>query len=225
MDTAEAVAHRISVRSFTNQPVSQHTVRALLTAASRAPSGGNLQPWFVHVLSGNALERLKALMRKTVVESEAEEQREYEIYPDRLWTPLRERRREAGAQRYAALGAADKDASAQRDMVLRNVGFFGAPVGLFFCIDRRVGPPQWADLGMFMQTFMLLAVNEGLDTCPQEVWSLWPQTLRAFLKIDDTRMLFAGMSLGYRESPHPLNGIRTERAPVEEFSSFEGFES
>src|SRR3546814_1412090 len=56
-----------------------------------------------------------------------------------------------------------------------NLRCFGAPVALFFCLDRRVGPRQWADLGMFVQTLMLAAVSRGLATCPQAVWASWPE--------------------------------------------------
>ena len=222
MDVQEAVASRVSVRGFRADPVDEAILRALLSEASRAPSGGNLQPWRVHVLVGAPLAELKALMRETVENGPAQTP-EYRVYPAELDAQYRKRRRDAGAQRYAALGAEEKDPAALRDMTLRNVAFFGAPVGLFFCVDRRFGPPQWSDIGMYMQTLMLLAVGRGLDTCAQEVWSNWPRTLHDFLQLDDTQMVFAGMSLGYRDAANPLNAIRTERAPLAGFAQLRGF--
>jgi nitroreductase len=104
----------------------------------------------------------------------------------------------------------------------RNFDFFGAPVGLFFFLDRRMGPPQWSDLGMYMQTVMLLAVEAGLDSCAQEIWAHWPKLVAAFFGVPDTQMLFAGMSLGYRDPDHPINGLRTKRAPLHAFAHFHG---
>lgn len=222
MHIDHAVARRASVRAFLPTPVPEQTLRALLAEAAQAPSGGNLQPWRVHVLVG---EPLAALQRQVVaaIEEGPPQTPEYAVYPEGLWEPYRQRRRAAGAERFAALGVADKDPVAQREMLLRNAGFFGAPVGLFFCLDRRFGAPQWSDLGMYMQTLMLLAVGRGLDTCPQEVWSNWPETLQRCLGLADGQMVFAGMSLGWRDPQHPLNAFRTERAPLDSFTTWHGF--
>jgi nitroreductase len=193
-----------------------------LDKARRAPSGGNLQPWKVYVLGGSTLEEFKSIVAEKL-KAGVTETPEYNVYPPNLWEPLRKRRRETGAIRYAALGVGDKDVEGQRKLVEENYRFFGAPVGLFFCLDRRCGPPQWSDLGMLMQTVMLLAVEKGLDTCPQEIWSNWPQTVGAFLKLPEDHMLFAGMSMGYRDADHVLAKLRTTRVALEEFAEFRGF--
>ena len=106
----------------------------------------------------------------------------------------------------------------------RNFDFFGAPVGLFFTLDRRMGAPQWCDLGMYMQTLMLLAVEAGLDTCAQEAWSVWPRTVGEALGLDADHMLFAGMALGRRDPAHPLAELRTARDPFETFAEMRGFD-
>jgi nitroreductase len=222
MNVSEAVDRRMSVRAFRPDPVPGDVVRELLEAAKRAPSGGNLQPWRVYALSGAPLAEFRALIAAKLSARETETP-EYDVYPHNLWEPLRTRRRAAGAQRYAALGVNDKDTAALKELGERNYRFFGAPVGLFFCLDRRVGPPQWSDVGMYMQTFMLLAVERGLDTCPQESWSNWPKSVAAFLNLPEELMLFAGMSLGYRDPDHPLNGYRTVREDFEAFADMRGF--
>jgi nitroreductase len=223
MDVSEAVARRSSVRAFKSDPVSGELVRELLDAARRAPSGGNLQPWCVYALAGTALAEFKARIAAKISAGVLGEQPEYAVYPPDLWEPFRRRRRETGAQRYAAIGVGDKDKAGQRDLLIRNFEFFGAPVGLFFCLDRRLGPPQWSDVGMYMQTLMLLAVERGLDTCPQEVWANWPGVIADYLQLPAEQMLFAGMSLGYRDERHPLNNIRTPREPLEAFAQLRGF--
>ncbi len=222
MTVTEAIEARRAIRAFTDQPLSGAIVRDLLEKASRTPSGGNLQPWVVHALTGPPLERLKAAVLDKLERCERETG-DYAIYPPDLWEPYRGRRREAGAQRYRALGIG-READGMAVLERMNFAFFGAPVGLFFCIERRMGPPQWADLGMYMQSFMLLAIEAGLATCPQEIWSTWPQTVAAALALPPEQMIFAGMSLGHADLASPMNGYRTVQAPLESFTTLHGFD-
>jgi nitroreductase len=223
MNVTEALRHRMSVRAFKPDPVSGSVVREILETASRSPSGGNLQPWRVYALAGKPLDEFRAIIAAKLAAGESEAP-EYDVYPPNLWDPFRRRRRETGSHRYAALGVDDKDKAALKELGDRNYRFFGAPVGLFFCLDRKLGNPQWSDMGMYMLSVMLLAAERGLDTCPQESWSNWPVSVRAFLDLPDDLMLFAGMSLGYRDPDHPLNNIRTAREPFEVFAEMRGFD-
>lgn len=220
MTVSEAVERRMSVRAFTDRPVAEAMVRGILDRARRSPSAGNLQPWHVHVVGGERLVALKRLIAGKFAGDPKGEALEFASYPSPLWEPLRTRRAAAGRLRYDAFGFADKDGRGLAELSRRNFDFFGAPVGLFFYLDARFGPPQWADLGMFLQSVMLLAVEEGLDTCPQQVWGSWNATLRDFLAVPDGRTLFCGMSLGYRDASHPCIATRTERAAMSEFASF-----
>ena len=221
MDVAEAVDKRISVRAFKPDPVPAGTVKAILQAAHRAPSGGNLQPWRVYALAGEPLAALKtAAVEKMAYGGEAPE---YDVYPQNLWDPLRTRRYECGEDLYATLGIPREDKPSRLRQLAKNAEFFGAPVGLFFTLDRKVGPPQWADVGMFMQTIMLLAVEHGLDTCAQEFWARLPQTVGAALNLPEHEMLFSGMALGHRDDAHAINTLRTRRDPFEAFATMTGF--
>ena len=85
-----------------------------------------------------------------------------------------------------------------------------------------MGPPQWSDLGMYMQTVMLLARQHGLHSCAQEAWSVWYPTIEQFLEMPAELMVFAGMSLGYRDETAPINSLRTDRAPLSEVATFRG---
>lgn len=219
MDVAAAAARRISVRAFTPDPVPEALIRDLLEKAARAPSGGNLQPWKVYVLTG---EPLKAMIEKARTRV-GQERMEYDIYPKDLWSPLRDRRFQCGEDMYGVLGIPREDKPARLRWFSRNVELFGAPVGLFFAIDRRCGPPQWSDLGMFMQTFMLLAVEAGLDTCAQEFWATLPETVGEAVGMDADHMLFSGMALGYRDETAAINTLRTRRESVEDFAVLKGF--
>ena len=221
MDVSEAVARRISVRAFKPDPVPAEVVRELLEAAHRAPSGGNLQPWRVHALTGEPLAALKAAAAAALM-SGADEA-EYEVYPSNLWDPFRTRRYQNGEDLYASIGIPREDKGARLRQLARNAELFGAPVGLFFTLDRKLGPPQWADVGMYMQTVMLLAVERGLDTCAQEFWARVAKTVGAALDLPQHHMLFSGMALGWRNEDAPINGWRSGRDPFEVFAELRGF--
>ena len=221
MNVTEAVGKRISVRAFKPDPVAGAVVREILEIAQRAPSGGNLQPWRVHAVAGAPLAELKAKAQATL--AAGLEKPEYEVYPADLWDPFRTRRFVCGEDLYASIGIPREDKPARLRQMARNVELFGAPVGLFFTLDRKLGCPQWADVGMFMQTVMLLATERGLDTCAQEFWARLPKTVGDFLELPDDQMLFCGMALGYRDESAPINNWRTRRDPFEAFADMRGF--
>lgn len=220
MNVSDAVAARVSVRAFKPDPVPAALLRELIEAAHRAPSGGNLQPWRVHAIAGAPLETLKA----SVAANLGGEEPEYAVYPENLWDPFRTRRFECGEDLYATLGIPRDDKPARLRQLIKNAQFFGAPVGLFFSLDRKLGPPQWADVGMYMQTLMLLAVERGLASCAQEFWARYPKTVGAFLGLPDDHMLFSGMALGYADETAPINSLRTRRDPFEVWAEMRGFD-
>ena len=223
MNVTDALASRMSCRAFLPTPVPEATVRAILDAARQSPSGGNLQPWRVYALAGAPLAEFVALIRSRLPTHARGEGSEYDIYPTGLWEPYRSRRFKCGEDLYATIGVARDDKLGRLRQFARNFEFFGAPVGLFFCLDRRMGPPQWSDVGMYMQSVMLLARAHGLHTCAQEAWSAWHRSVGEFLGLPPELMLFSGMALGYRDESAPINRLRTDRAPLEEVAELRGF--
>ncbi|QQX88030.1 nitroreductase [Cupriavidus necator] len=222
MNVSQAVASRKSVRGFQPRAVAPDTIRRVLDAAARAPSGGNLQPWHIHVVGGEALEGLRAIMRERIAQAPAGEEREYDIYPRELVSPYRDRRFQVGEALYHYLGIPREDKARRLAQFANNFTFFGAPLALFCTVDRRMGPPQWSDLGMYLQTVMLLLREEGLDSCAQECWAMYPQTIGKFLSLPAERMLFTGMAIGYEDPEAPANQLRAVRAPLDEFTEFMG---
>lgn len=218
MDVRDAVAARRSIRGFRDQPVDLALVRRLAEAAARAPSGGNVQPWHIAIVGGGALTRFKALMQERLA-SGATEAPAYAIYPPALHSPYRERRFAVGEAMYAHIGIARSDRAARLAWFANNFNFFGAPAALFCTVDRAMGPPQWSDLGMYLQTLMLLLVEEGLASCPQECWALYPETVTGFLGTPPGHMLFCGMAIGYEDESVAANALRTERADPAEWLS------
>jgi len=219
----QSVLARRSVRAFLDRPVDRGTIAGILDAARFAPSGGNLQPWHVDVLAGEALAGLKARVRESFAAHPAGEGTEFPVYPPALGEPWRSRRHASGEQLYAARGIARGDRPARLAQFAKNFDLFGAPIGLFFSIPRHFGPPQWAHLGMFIQTIMLLAEERGLATCAQEAWALAHTSVGDCLGLAEDRLFYCGMALGYADEAHPINGWRTGREPVESFATFAGF--
>jgi nitroreductase len=225
MNVTQALQSRLSVRDFLPTPVSGDVIRRVLTTASRSPSGGNVQPWQIDVVAGERLDALKALMQRRLAEvasGDHSEQPEYDIYPKELVSPYRDYRFALGEAMYAQLGIPREDKAGRLRWFARNFAFFGAPMALFCTVDRRMGPPQWSDMGMFLQSVMLLLREEGLDSCAQECWAVYPKTICNFLGTPPERMLFTGMAIGHRNPEHPVNSLASSRAPLEAFAQFHG---
>jgi nitroreductase len=224
MDVREAIASRYSCRAFLPTPVSQTIVRDILAAAARAPSGGNVQPWLVHAIAGAKLEALKAQLRpRFAAELPRGEGAEYQVYPPDLKEPYYTRRARVGSQLYESIGIPRADRPARYRQFSRNYLFYDAPVGLFVTTDRIMGPPQWSDLGGFIQSIMLLARGYGLHSIAQEAWTSWHKTVSAFINLPPEHILFCGIALGHADEAAAINRWRSEREPVEAFATFEGF--
>ncbi len=216
MNVTDAVMKRKSTRDFLPDPVDDAVIRELLEKASRAPSGGNVQPWKIWVVNGASM----TAFRQHMAGEPASRSMEYDVYPPSLWDPYRTYRFELGEQMYASIGVGRDDKPGRLKQFARNMDFFGAPASIFCFIDRKMGPPQWSDLGMFLQTFMLLAEEAGLQTCPQEAWASAHEQVRSFTKAPDELMLFCGVGVGKANTDHPINSLVSERASVDEFAVF-----
>lgn len=206
------------MRGFTDEPVSHVVLERVLAAAAWAPSGSNLQPWHIYVVTGEPLAQMKKLATERVAAGDPWDEREYVMYPPALKSPYGERRSRFGRERYSALGIEREDWDARARAAIANWDCFGAPAALFCYVDRDMGLPQWSDLGMYLQTVMLLLRAEGLHSCPQMAWSQVRKSVAAVLTPPDDLMLFCGMSIGHQDPSETY--IRTGRAPLEETVTF-----
>lgn len=216
MKVSDAVAQRKSIREFLDTPISSELVKSLLIKASRAASGGNLQPWKIYVLNGKSMDDFLIFQQAW----DEPEQPAYDIYPPKLKEPYRTSRFELGEQMYSLLGIPREDKDARIAQVMKNFEFFGAPCAFFCFVDRQMGPPQWSDLGMFLQTFMLLAQEAGLDTCAQEAWSMKHDSVSKFLQSGDEDILFCGMCIGKKNENAVVNALNSERRPLDTWATF-----
>jgi nitroreductase len=213
---------RRSVRAFLPTPVPRETILEILDVASRAPSGTNIQPWQVIVVTGARKEALSKEIVETALDPvrDAEHAQEYAYYPDKWIAPYIDRRRKVGYELYGLLGIAKGEKERMARQFARNYDFFGAPVGLFFTIDRVMGQGSWLDYGMFLQNVMIAAKSRGLDTCPQAAFCKYHRIIANRLGIPDDRMLVCGMALGYEDESKIENALRTERESARSFTRF-----
>lgn len=218
----DVVTTRRAVRAFRDQPVAQELVRDVLETAGCAPSGSNIQPWNVFVLTGEALQEALQSIEGRLYAGEMETP-EFPTYPEPLGEPYRQRRASCGERMYNALGIPREDKSARIAQVMRNYQFFGAPVGIIITMDCSMGESQALDIGIFAQTLMLVASERGLDTCPQVSWTLWPRAVKAAMGIPASEKIMVGISLGYGEPDNPVNHLKHPRAALEDFVQFKGF--
>lgn len=218
----EAIRSRRSIRAYLPTPVPQATVADILSVASRAPSGSNIQPWQTYVLTGEALKSLTSRLLEAFNDPAQRlmHQEEYAYYP-REWTePYQARRRKVGWDLYGLLGIGRADKDRMQGQHARNFCFFDAPVGLIFTIDRHLEQGSWLDYGMFLQSVMVAARARGLDTCPQAAFATFHQVIAEALRLPETRMVVCGMALGYADPSAIENQLVTERAPLDEWAHF-----
>ncbi len=217
----EAVLSRRSIRDFADRPVDLETLQRVLDKARWSPSGCNFQPWEATVLTG---EPLRALQEK-IANSPRQEPEEYVLTPPDLPQEYRDRLSALGAQMYGSMNVARGDTDKRRNVVQQNAYSFGAPVLLLVHIPRMMGLPQWSDVGMWLQTVMLLLKEEGLDTCPQEFMMMWGRIIKDHIGIaDEDQILFCGLAIGYQNVDAPINHFERERAPLERQVRFIGFQ-
>lgn len=211
----DAVASRRSIRRFLRTPVADAVVYEILKAASRAPSGQNMQPWLVHFVSGETRDRLS---REVIAAAQAgERSEEYDYFPRQIREPYLSRRRKVGFDLYALYGVGRTDPEGRRRAALRNFDFFGAPVGLFFTMERDWGLGAWIDCGMIMTNVMTVARAFGLETCPQQAWCEYGAPVRRVLSVPDSHVIVSGMALGYADYAAKENSLATERVLPEAF--------
>ena len=223
MHVDNAICSRKSVRRFLPMSISKPVIEHILQVASRAPSGNNLQPWHVHVLTGDAKQALCADILESTTDQADQHAPEYHYYPDNWFEPYQSRRRASGFGLYEALGIDRNDLEARERQNLRNFQFFDAPVGLLISLDRRLNTGSYIDLGMFIQNIMLAARGQGLHTCPQAAFAWYHQIVRRHVPLAEVDILVCGIALGHEDREGPENNLRTQREPVAAFTSFHGF--
>lgn len=219
MTVLDAITSRKSTRAFLNKSVPKEILEKVLEYARWSPSGGNLQPWQVAVVTGNVKKQLSAALLNSYNAGE-EHKPDYLYYPQQWFEPFKTRRFQTGMALYNALDIPRDDKQRRQQQWQANYDFFGAPVGLFFMMDKRLEDGSLIDLGMFMQSVMLAAQAFNLSTCPQVSVVDYPGVVRTQLGLSDNWRMICGMALGYSDVDHPVNNYRTVRESISDFTTW-----
>ncbi|MEZ5891766.1 MAG: nitroreductase [Parvularculaceae bacterium] len=207
---------RRSYRAFLDKPVEQSLLERILKAAMLSPSNSNIQPWHVWLVTGARLQQLKDATKARSTVPPQFDPHVYKIYPDPLEEPYEGRRFHCGERQYAAMGIAREDQAGRLRYVYNNHQCFGAPSVMFLYIDDKAGPSQWADLGVYLQSVMLLLTEAGLGSCAQISWNVFHQTVRDVLSVPENLTLYCGLSIGFPDMAAPQNSVIADRAASEE---------
>jgi nitroreductase len=224
MNVTEAVATRRSVRAFLDKPVDKATLKRVLTKAQNAPSGGNTQPWNAHILTGEPLDKLLETVAAVLPQGTAAHKPEYDMYPRDLDGAYKDRRFGVGEALYASLDIPRDNKMGRLMWFAKNFRAFEAPVLMLIHTPRYMGPPQWSDIGMWMQTVMLLLREEGLDSCGQEAWAIYQEQIRQCVDMPEDHIFFCGMAIGYRDGDAAVNNFAVPRAGLDDVVIWQGFE-
>jgi len=217
---SDAVDRRKAVRAFLPDPVPLELLREIVDKARRAPSSFNIQPWLCHVVTGQTMLRLKqATAARSTVPAQPDE-RVFPIHPTPPTEAQIARIADCGARQGKAACVAHDDLVGRQIYINRNYQFWGAPAGLFIFTHKGSGPSQWADLGIFLQTILLLLAEAGLSSCAQIAWSELHRTVHEVLEVSDDLVLYCGVSIGVADLSSPLASIATQRAPLGEVATF-----
>jgi nitroreductase len=221
ISVSEAVSSRRSVRTYLDRPVDAAVLRRVLERAQMSPSGYNFQPWDAVVVGGEQLRALSVAIRAAAPQDPVE----YQLVPKGLTQRHKDRRDAIMERRMASIGLDRGDEAGRAAMQARNFEFFGAPAALFTFVPREMGPPQWGDVGMWLQTVMLLLRGEGLDSCAQESLFVHGRLIKQFLGVsDETHVFWCGLAIGWRDPDAPLNQYERPRAALDEVVRFVGFD-
>ncbi len=224
MDAIEAIMSRRSVRKFLPTPVPMDSLRRILEAAGRAPSGHNIQPWHVYAVTGAVKDDITADILTAIAEEPAEaHQPEFDYYPIEWHEPYDSRRKTLGFALYSTLGIERGDKAARAAQMNRNFMFFDAPVGLFVTLDRRLATGSYMDIGMFIENILIAARGEGLHSCGQAAFNWYHKVIGQHLPMRPEEQIACGISLGYEDPEAPENKLRADKLPLDDYATFLGF--
>ena len=229
MDIVEAIRQRKSIRAFKSTPVPKETLKEITEMALRAPSWGNTQPWEFAIVTGKKLEEIRqAFVEKAAA---AEEDNPDIPRPREFPQPYDTRYRALGRKVLELKGISREDKEKRKRWVLQGLRLFEAPCAIYIHIDRSVyqqgdGLNIWPlfDCGLVAESIMLLAARYGLGTIPQIQAVVYPDVLRKVLEIPDSKVIVLGIAVGYPDWDDPVNQFRSEREPLDNVSTWHGFD-
>ncbi len=218
MDVTEALKVRRTIRGFKPDPVPEDVICEVIELAKLAPSNSNTQPWNIAVVSGEARAQLEAEIRQEIQAGV----KPYPAFPPGgagLKGRYKERQYECAYRYYDAMDIAREDKQARGQLLMRNYNFFGAPHAAFLSMPETMNRANAIDIGIFLQSLMLLMVERGLASCPQGALAAYPGPVKKMLPIPEGNAILCGLSFGYPDFDAQINTAKMDREPFEVFAS------
>lgn len=220
MTVSEAILKRSTVRGFLKKPVPQETIKDIISIARQAPSNSNTQPWHIAVVSGKSRydmeqEIMEGLKSRTL--------KPHSAFPAGgmgLKGKYKERQYDCAYKYYGSMGVDREDKAGRQQLLLKNWQFFGAPHGAFISMPETMHRANALDIGIFLQTMMLLFVERGIASCPQGALAAFPTVVKKYVHIPEGNAILCGLSFGYKEEGAKINSAKMDRVSLEEMASF-----
>jgi len=209
-----AVVSRRSVRGFLPDPVPMALLERIFALAQSTPSNCNVQPWRVYVASGAARDRVRAALAGAVsagVPGNPEFDR-----GAKFTGVYRELQMECAMALYSEMDVTLDDRAGRARASLRNYELFDAPHVAFIGMSKAFGTTVALDVGMYVQTLMLLMTAHGIASCPMGSLRHHPDIVRGQLDVPDDIGILCGICFGYEDVAVPANRTRTTRSSVSE---------
>ena len=218
VNVSDALRTRYSVRGYLPDAVPEELIREVFDVARLAASGTNTQPWHVAVVSGDACNRLRDELCANFDDGVAQDRG----FPAnaKMEGPYLDRRRACGFGYYETMGVERHDKDGRLAIARKNFEFFGAPHVAFFSMPRSFQFPQALDVGILLQSVMLVMVEKGLGCIAQGSLANYPDSVRAMVDMPEDNEILCGLSFGYEDADAHINTVRMTREPLETVASF-----
>jgi nitroreductase len=224
MDLIEAIRTRKSIRLFKPDPVPKEILTEILETAVCSPSAVNCQPWEFTVLAGDVIENIKKA-NVEMIKSGVMPQMERPPVGKPTDSVYRRRQVELGIELFKLMGIERDDTEKRMQWAERGFRFFDAPAAIILSADRSLGEAApLIDIGAVMQTICLVALNYGLGTCIENQGVSYPDVLRKFAGIPESKQIIIAIAIGYPDLDFPANKLRSTREPVDNVTTWCGFE-
>jgi nitroreductase len=216
MDLIEAIKSRKSIRGYKSDPVPKEVLKEILEIASRAPSGMNTQPWECTVIVGETMERIKKANIEKLTSGETP------AIGDVFSGVYRERQVAIGIQLFKLMGIAREDKEKRAEWMKRGFRFFDAPAAIIIAADKSLSERTMFDIGALSQTIALTALKYGLGTCIENMGIAYPDVIKEFTGIPESKRIIICLAIGYPDWDFPANEVQSEREPVDKFTTWCG---
>jgi len=223
MDFDTAVLERRSIRGYKPDPIPMNVMKEIIEIATRAPSSMNTQPWHLHVISGEPLDRIRAGNTERNLAG-VPPSREFRV-ESKYEGVHRDRQVGVAIQLFEAMGIERHDAERRQDWVLRGFRQFDAPVSVIVAYDKELeGDIRHFDLGAVTYGLALAAWSRGIGSVINSQGIMQSPVVREHAGIPDNHVIQTSVAMGYPDDSFPANAVRSKRRPVEDVATFIGFE-